>query len=65
MLRFQRIYLEETLEPELVKRETGKYMNEISITTEYVNIVTSIRLPDLFLIKACAVLSTNSRSPFA
>jgi len=30
---------------------TGKYMNENDIATEYVSIVISIRLPDLFLIK--------------
>ena len=38
----------------------GKYMNESSIATAYVNVVTIIRLPDLLLIKAGTVLSTNS-----
>ena len=37
-----------------------KYMNENIIATEYVNIVAIIRLLELFSIKACTDLSTNS-----
>lgn len=38
----------------------GKCKNEISIATEYVNVVTIIRLPDLLPMKVGTVLSTNS-----
>ena len=41
-------------------RLAGKYMNVNIIATEYVNTVASTRLLELFSIKACTDLSTNS-----
>jgi hypothetical protein len=38
----------------------GKYMNENSKATEYVDVVTIVRLPALLPIKVGTVLSTNS-----
>jgi hypothetical protein len=38
----------------------GKYRNENGMATEYVDVVTIIRLPALLPIKAGTVLSTNS-----
>ena len=38
----------------------GKYMNENSKATEYVDVVTIVRLPALLPIKAGTVLSINS-----
>lgn len=38
----------------------GKYMNENSKATEYVDVVTIVRLPALLPIRAGTVLSTNS-----
>jgi len=37
-----------------------KYMNENIMATEYVNIVATMRLLELFSIKACIDLSTKS-----
>ena len=39
---------------------TGRCVNENSIAAEYVNVVATIRLPDLLPIKAGTVLSSNS-----
>jgi hypothetical protein len=47
------------------KKLRGTYMNEKAIAIEYVNTVASIRLPDIFLIRLCILLSTNSTFTFA